>query len=228
MNEQKMFHRIEEYLQQEGMDEGVRALYFMEEIFQGKRRRDNQPVSTHPLWMANYGISLGIHDQALLEVILLHDVVEDNDISLEELPFCEEVREGVKYMTITIQPGETKEEAKTRYYRSLIDNEYALVTKGLDRLMNLFFSAGIMSTNSVQKNLYETQYELLPVLKEGKTRYPQYADVLYVIIAGLRGIAQTLSALYEVDLDACRDTEGCPGTDACSGAELHEMSIEGK
>ena len=197
MNEQKMFHRVETYLHQEGMKEGVCALYYMEEVFQGRRRKDDQPVSTHPLWMANYGISLGLHNQTMLEVILLHDVVEDTNVTIEELPFSEEVREGVRYMTITVEPGETKEEAKARYYRSLIDNEYALVTKGLDRLMNLYFSAGIMSTNSIQKNLYETRHDLLPVLKEGKTRYPEYADPLYLIIANLRGIMQTLSVHYE-------------------------------
>lgn len=59
----------------------------------------------------------GIRDDEVIVTILLHDVCEDCDISLQEFPVSDAVRHSVDLVTFSIMNGESKEIAKNRYYK---------------------------------------------------------------------------------------------------------------
>ena len=54
-----------------------------------------------------------------MAAILLHDVVEDTGMKLEELPFPDEVQRLVQLVTFRECPGKSKEEAKADYYERI-------------------------------------------------------------------------------------------------------------
>lgn len=67
--------------------------------------------------MACNALSMEIRDDAVIATILLHDVCEDCGVALSELPVNAAVRRAVELMTFTVMEGETKENAKVRYYK---------------------------------------------------------------------------------------------------------------
>lgn len=103
-------------------------------------------------------------------------------------------------MTIEYVEGEEKQVTKARYFKNLIHNRRALVVKALDRYMNLRTMAGTFEDARIAKNVKETAEMLLPVLKQGKEKYPELADILYVLRENIRSVNDTLAAAYKVEI----------------------------
>ncbi len=87
--------------------------------------------------MACHAHALGIREDKILATILLHDVCEDCDVAPEELPFSEEVREAVKLLSFQVKSGETRADAKKRYYAEIAGNRITRIVKILDRCNNI-------------------------------------------------------------------------------------------
>ena len=107
--------------------------------------------------MACNALSLGIRDDNVIATILLHDVCEDCDVSLQELPVNDSVRHSVELMTFKIMPGETKETAKNRYYNLLLQDRAAALTKLVDRCHNVSSMAGTFSKEKLKSYIAETR-----------------------------------------------------------------------
>lgn len=80
---------------------------------------------------------MGIEEDNIIATILLHDVCEDCGIEVKDLPVNEYIRKGVEAMTFSINDGESKENAKIRYYSNMINSREATITKLLDRCHNV-------------------------------------------------------------------------------------------
>lgn len=94
----------------------ARALGFVRIMHEGQKRDDGRDYIYHPLWMAYMAICLGLTDDTLVAITLLHDICEDTKAdSAEDLPFSDSVNNGVRLMTYT--PPQT---AKTRPKPKLI------------------------------------------------------------------------------------------------------------
>lgn len=200
-NIDKMYTYLKGYITGAGFTQSMKALGYAREKHKGQFRKDGiTPYIIHPLQMACYAVALGIKDDCTIATILLHDVVEDCRVNYKELPVCDTVKEAVRYMTIEYIEGEEKQVTKTRYFQNLIHNHRALIVKGLDRYMNLRTMAGTFERSKIEKNVRETAEMLLPVLKKGKEKYPELADILYVIRENIRGINNTLIAAYDIKL----------------------------
>ncbi len=62
--------------------------------------KDSQvPYIIHPLMMACHAHALGIRDDTVLAVIMLHDICEDCGVLPEELPFPENIQHAVSLLT---------------------------------------------------------------------------------------------------------------------------------
>lgn len=64
-----------------------------------------------------------------------------------------------------------------------MESKYALLCKAYDRVNNLWTLCDL-SRESVVKNIYETEFFLMPLLKDGKELWPEFANQ----ISGLRDI----------------------------------------
>ena len=182
-----------------GMMTSMKALGYALNKHEGQTRKSGEPYAVHPLWMASYAVALGIRDDSTVAVILLHDVVEDCGVELETLPFDRTVRTGVRYMTIEAFDGESKSETKRRYFNELLECREALICKAIDRYSNLSTAAGILSDESVAKNVRETYELLLPVMKKAKNKWPELSNMLFVLRANLKSVCRNLATTYGIE-----------------------------
>ena len=199
-DENKMYTHLSGFCKGANMSSSLRALGYMREKHGGQTRANGQSYMVHPLWMANYATALGIRDDDIIATILLHDVCEDTGTKLEELPFNETIRRGVRYMTFRQFGNEDKQTAKKRYYHELLESKEALICKGLDRFMNLSTMEGILSEEAIIKNVRETDELLLPTMKAGKEKWPELSDFLFVMRANIRAVNDTLAAAHGIEV----------------------------
>ena len=169
-NERKMYTHLSGFLKGACMYESLRALGYMREKHDEQKRADGQLYIVHPLWMANYAIALGIKDDNIVATVLLHDVCEDTKTNVDDLPFNDTIKRGVRYMTFHKYDNEDKPSAKKRYFYELLESREALMCKGLDRFMNLSTMEGVLNEEAIIKNVRETDELLLPVMKAGKEK----------------------------------------------------------
>ena len=200
-DEEKMFTYLRGYLRGARFLESEKALGFAREKHAGQTRADGQPYIVHPLFMACYAVALRGTTDDMVATILLHDVVEDCGVPLSALPVNENVKRGVKFMTIAPYDGEDKLTTKRRYFNELIECKEALICKGLDRFMNLSTMEGVKDEESIKKNVIETHELLMPVLRRAKDRYPELSDALHIIRVNLRALYINLAVVHGVELN---------------------------
>ena len=96
-SEEHMFTRLKTIAEIKGLTETYRALYYIRSKHAGQFRKKmmfsdaHVPYIIHPLMMACHAQSMGLSDDTLLSVILLHDVCEDCGVEPADLPFSEPV-----------------------------------------------------------------------------------------------------------------------------------------
>lgn len=185
-----------------GWEQSQRALPYMREHHAGQMRKDGQPYEVHPLSMACYAVSLEsqyITDD-VVATILLHDVCEDTSAVVEELPFNETVKRGVKYMTLLRFDNETNYELKKRYMNELLESKEATITKALDRFCNLTTMVGSFSEEKIRKNIVETNELLLLALRKAKKNWPEMQKLLYVLRRNIMYVNDMLAIVFKVKL----------------------------
>ena len=204
-NIRKTILYLKSYFRGRGMWESMKALSYViqkhgidPEDPNSQKRDDGQLYLIHPTAMACYALSLEINDDTTIAVILLHDVCEDCSIGIEELPFPEEIQNGVRFMTVPPYTSETKEKVKEEYFRNLLYCRDALICKAIDRYFNLSQMEGVLSEDRIIKNIRETDTLLLPVLKKGTDRYPEDSNKIYALYTNLIFFNETLAVIHKV------------------------------
>lgn len=143
----------------------------------------NVPYSNHPIQMANIAIGkLWLRDSKVLQAILLHDVVEDTDVSFDDLSseFDAEVME-------ILRERDRSENRETRdaYMQRVASpqNPKSKLVKCIDRFHNLlrsfsmtnetythpkktfkdYLEGYILETEEIYREAFETKNELAPI-----------------------------------------------------------------
>ena len=175
-NPEKMFTFLRGYFDGAHMHQSMEALGFARDSHAGQTRQGDLPYIIHPLCMACYAIGIKICDDKIIAAMLLHDVPEETGISFSSLPVDDEVRLIVDCMTIQPYPNETKWQCKERYFNGLLRHPGAIICKCADRFDNLGTMEGIMPLSSIENNVIETKYLLLPITKAAKDKWPSLYD----------------------------------------------------
>ena len=201
--EENMFTRLKATAQAEGLTETYTALSYMRQKHLGQYRNRGQYSSVdvqyinHPLMMACHAHAMGIRDDPLLATILLHDVVEDTDTALEDLPFSDEVRRIVELVTFKILPGMDKEQSKAVYYERIRQDKKASVVKVIDRCNNVSILAGHMPSAKVVRYVQETETYIIPLLNELKHNAPEYSDVAFLVKYQILSLLETVKNMMK-------------------------------
>lgn len=205
----KMYVYVSGVVTGAGMRESMRALPYMREAHaKTPPRKDGQRYEIHPLSMACYALSLRalggemscIMD-ATIATILLHDVPEELQIPVENMPFSDEVLRGVKYMTISERfPGETKFEQKRRYANELLEDPNSVICKAVDMYYNFSTMLPTFSDDRIRKNVVEADMLRLPVLKKAKVKYPDLRPLLWVLRENIKMLLFVYALQYGVKL----------------------------
>ena len=151
------------------------------------------PYIIHPLLMACQAHALGIRDDIVLTVILLHDVCEDCGILPEDLPFTEEVRTAVRLLTkdnkYFAEVG--KEKALEEYYKGIRTNKTAMLVKCIDRCNNISDMALSFSPEKMRRYILETEDYIVPILDYIKENYIEYNNAVFLLKYQMRSMMET-------------------------------------
>ena len=195
---EKMYTYIRGYATGANMRETLKALAFSRKQHEGQLRRNGEPYIVHPLTMACNALSLGIRDDEVIATILLHDVCEDCDVGLQELPVNDRVRRSVELMTFQVMANETKEIARNRYYNMILQDRAATLTKLIDRCHNVSSMADTFSPEKLKSYIEETRQYVLPLLRQAKTAYPEDSDILFVLKYHMISVVDSVEAAMQV------------------------------
>src|SRR5262245_56003602 len=121
----------------------ARAFDFAARAHQGQERRSGEPFIHHPFGAAKICAELRLDDETIAAA-LLHDVVEDTDIGIDEVrdEFGEEVAQLVEGVTkLTRIQFQSREHAEAENYRKMIvamaHDVRVILIKLADRLHNM-------------------------------------------------------------------------------------------
>lgn len=199
-DEDTMYTRVKTFAQSECLNDTLLALKVMKEKHRGQFRKPARYATkkvayiNHPLTMACHAHAMGIRDDSVLAAILLHDVVEDTDTALNELPVSDEVKEIVGLLTFRRLPHMSKEESKALYYEKIRQNPKASLIKAIDRCNNVSTMAGAFSRDKLLEYIEETETYVMPVLDTLKNRYPQYGNAAFLIKYQIISLLETVKA----------------------------------
>ena len=120
----------------------------------GVMDKSREPYILHPITVAN---SIGMPDGDLKVIALLHDVVEDSDVTLQDLEdegFNENVVEAVDALTRRI------EESYFQYIDRVKKNPFAVVVKKADLKHNMSRNRNFKISDNLRKK-YEKAEAIL-------------------------------------------------------------------
>lgn len=170
-----------DYLTEHGLSQSCRALEYASHKHRGQLRKEGIPYIIHPMTMACHALAVGLEDDTILSVILLHDVCEDCDVAPASLPFSETIRTGVRYMTYVRQPMEDKAEAHTRYYQAMRACPQACLVKLFDRCHNVSSMAKAFSDEKIRRYIRETKDYVYPLIEYTKECCPEYRRIIFLL-----------------------------------------------
>ena len=191
---EKMYTFVRGFASGARMPETLKALSFARAKHEGQMRKSGEPYFVHPLTMACDALSIGIRDDDVIAAILLHDVVEDCGVTLQELPVSGSVKHSVDLVTFSVMDGETKESAKTRYYNMILTDRAATLTKLVDRCHNVSSMAGVFTKERLKAYIEETREYVLPLLRKAKTKYPEDSDILFILKYHITSVVDSIDA----------------------------------
>jgi GTP pyrophosphokinase len=152
--------------------------------------------------MACYAIALGLNEDDIVATILLHDILEDCNVKADYLPVNDKIKDAVSHMTVMHMDTDiSKIETKCRYFNELLESKEALICKALDRYNNLSDMPFALSSDSIGKNVAETEVLLLPILKKAKEEFPEMADPLFVLRTNIRTLNDILKLHYSEEYE---------------------------
>jgi len=131
------------YLETKHVEDLRRAYYFAKEAHEGQTRRSGEPYITHPLAVAHVLTMMHMDNECIMAG-LLHDVIEDTDVSRDELAveFGEEVTLLVDGVTKLAKAAfETQQHAQAENLRKMLlamsQDIRVIIVKLADRLHNM-------------------------------------------------------------------------------------------
>ncbi|MBR3795449.1 MAG: helix-turn-helix domain-containing protein [Clostridia bacterium] len=182
-SEEKMYTYIKTYATVKGLHQTVGVLPYAKAMHKGQYRRgkDHVPYIYHPLLVACHALALGLDDDDLISAALLHDVCEDCGVMPDELPVNERTRRAVVLLTKDEGCCADEEAAQERYYRGIAADPVASMVKLLDRCCNISEMSSGFGRDRIVGYVSSTEKWIYPLMNETRTRYPGYANQVFLI-----------------------------------------------
>lgn len=196
-SEKNMYMFVASAAETRGLPQVSRVLPLVRELHKGQVRRGKEavPYISHPLMMACHALALELNEDDIISTILLHDVCEDCNVTPQELPVNETVREAVRRMTFEIRADENEETARERYYREIAENRIATVVKVIDRCNNISTMALGFSKPQIIRYIAETEEFVMPLLKIMKYNYPEFNNAAFLIKYQMKSVLESLKSM---------------------------------
>lgn len=198
---ERMYSYIKGWAMGRRMPDTLSALSFARKLHKDQKRKDGQPYIVHPLTMACHAIALEMFtDDAIADQIiaacLLHDVVEDCDAKVTELPVSSATQDAVRRLT------HVKPDPLDTYYRQIRESQVASVVKLLDRCDNVSTMAGVFSAEKTLSYIKETRDYVLPLIRHVKGGWPVFSNALFIVKYHILSVIDGLEACLQLTEEA--------------------------
>lgn len=191
-----MLRRVQMFAQAKKLTETQKAIRIMLKYHEGTYRKSNNgekiPYVIHPLLMACQAFALGLGRDEVISTILLHDVVEDCDVTAEELDVNDEIRAAVTLLSFDKTKGANEADAKKQYYKKIGENKVASIVKLLDRCNNVSTMATGFKTAKMVDYIIETETYVYPLFEKVRADYDEYYDAAFLLKYQIRSVLETL------------------------------------
>lgn len=176
-HEDRMYTYVKTYASANKLYQTLKVLPYARELHKGQVRKgkDKVPYIYHPLLIACHALALGLDDDNIISVALLHDVCEDCGVEVEDLPVNDITKEAVFLLTKRYDVD------KEEYYQRISQNPIATMVKLLDRCNNVSGMAAGFSKNKIVKYIRETEDVVYALLEKAKNEYPMYSNQIFLI-----------------------------------------------
>lgn len=190
-NENRMYTYIKTYATMKQMVQTLKILPYVREKHEGQVRKGGEaiPYVYHPLLMSCHALALGLDDDVIISATLLHDVCEDCNVTIGELPADDEVKLAVSLLT---KSNAKTPEAKQQYFTAISKNPIATMVKLLDRCCNVSGMAAGFSREKLVEYINETETYFYPLMQQAKTDYPQYSNQIFLIKYHMTSVVNSL------------------------------------
>ena len=196
-NEEHMYTYAKTVTTERKLFQTAKTLPYVREKHKGVNRKGEQSnvaYINHPLTMVCQALSMQIYDDDILSALLLHDVIEDTDTKLEELPVSDEAKELVRLMTKDPAPKD-KAAAKKEYYDELGKNPKAALVKCFDRLNNLSNMALGFTRDRMAEYVEETEKYIVPLIRVIKDNAPELSNPSWLLSYQMYSLLETFKRL---------------------------------
>lgn len=174
------------YLKGKGFNDALKAINLAEIAHLTELRKSGEPFVSHPIRIANALVSLGVEDEKILIVAILHDILEDTDITREELldVFKEDIVTSIELLT--------KQEGMTNdcYYENIYLNPIASIVKIADRCHNVS-TMYFFDENKIKMYIDETEKYIIPLCSYVSNKYPELSNYAYYMKYHIESILET-------------------------------------
>lgn len=178
-NEEHMYTYIKTYATIKNLYQTIKVLPYARELHkdQVRKGKDQVPYIYHPLLISCHALALGLDDDNLVSAALLHDICEDCNIAVHELPVNEETKAIVSLLT----KRDFHKNNIEAYYAEIQQNPQATLIKLLDRCNNISGMAAGFSKHKLVEYINETEKWIYPLMQQAKTNYPQFSNQIFII-----------------------------------------------
>ena len=192
-----MEKRVRDYARAKDMPQTLKALRLMKKAHEGQVRKgkDQVPYIIHPLMLACHGFALGIDSDELIATCLLHDVIEDCNITAKDIPLEAEVIEAVELLTFRQAEGMSEDEYTALYYKGISKNKIASIVKLLDRCNNISTMATAFSKKKMASYIDETEKYVFPLLDIVKHEYDEYYNASFLLKYQLLSVMESIKRM---------------------------------
>ena len=150
-------------------------------------RKTGEDYVEHPMKVAKHFLSIGLDNPFLLSAAMLHDVVEDCNITIAELQqtFPSNITRVVHSLT---KDGLTTQD----YYHFISLDAFATLIKIADRCHNVSTMVEAFSKEKIKSYIKETYDFVIPLCKTGIIKFPEYSDVIYAMRYHIESVCHAL------------------------------------
>lgn len=179
-----------------GYYEAVRAIDVCLAAHEDQMRKDGvTPFALHPLEVANIARSFdglfGDVGESIIVLALLHDTVEDTDLTFEEVSDSFGRQMSYALHLLTKAPGYEDQ----AYYEDMLNDPKSVFAKLCDRLHNLSTMAGVFSQEKALAYVAETEEYIIPLAKAARARYPEHANAYQAMRYALKAACSVARAV---------------------------------
>lgn len=147
----------------------------------------------HPLTMACHALAMGIHDDDVIAAALAHDMVEDSECLVSDIPANDRVREAVRVVS-KCEYNQGSPDWERTYFEEIGKNPLACLVKCLDRVNNLsgmadgFDRAGMVEYTGETDQYYP---DLLKVIK----KVPEWNNAWWLLRYQMTSLLETFKRM---------------------------------